>query len=165
MAEKPTPQALARAKNVLYEAVNKKNIQPIVAIINHGFPIDEPIMDAGVNLLMHAAARCQADQLRVILELNPDVNATCKMGRTALHFACKAGNIPNFTLLAAHDDIDLDPVTRSGVTPIMMAVESANIQLVAECLNNNLNPFLKDAIGRTALDYAYHFKDEMGQEM
>ena len=49
------------------------------------------------------------------------------MGRTALHFACKAGNIPNFKILAAHDDIDLDPATRSGVTPIMMAVESANI--------------------------------------
>ena len=24
---------------------------------------------------------------------------------------------------------------------------------------------MKDAIGRTALDYAYHFRDEMGQEL
>ena len=48
------------------------------------------------------------------------------MGRTALHFACKAGNIPNFLLLAELENIDLDPATKSGVTPIMMAVESAN---------------------------------------
>ena len=61
------------------------------------------------------------------MELNPDVNATCKLGRTALHFACKAGNIDNFKILVAHDDIELDPATNSGVTPIMMAVESANI--------------------------------------
>ena len=47
----------------------------------------------------------------------------------------------------------------------MMAVESANIQLVDECLNSDLNPLMKDAIGMTALDYALHFKDENGQEM
>ena len=49
------------------------------------------------------------------------------MGRTALHFACKAGNIENFNVLVAHDDIDPDAPSKSGVTPIMMAVESANI--------------------------------------
>ena len=36
----------------------------------------------------------------------------------------------------------------------MMAVESANFDLVTECLNNNMNPFLKDALNRQALDYA-----------
>ena len=36
----------------------------------------------------------------------------------------------------------------------MMAVESANFDLVTECLNNNMNPFLRDALNRQALDYA-----------
>ena len=47
----------------------------------------------------------------------------------------------------------------------MMAVESGNIELVAECLNNNLNPFMKDGLGRTALDYASHYRDVMGHDM
>ena len=165
MAEKPTPAALTRAKTVLFESVKKGNVQPIVAIINHGFPIDEPIMDSGVNLLMHASALFPSEQLQTILELNPNVNARDNLGRTALHFACRAGNIDNFNILAAIEDIELDPATTTGVTPIMNAVESANIQLVAECLNNNLNPFMKDAIGRTALDYSYHYRDMMGQDM
>ena len=49
---------LYQAKIFLYAAVNKKNIEHIVKVINHGFPIDEPLMDCGINLLMHAAARC-----------------------------------------------------------------------------------------------------------
>ena len=48
---------------MLFESVKKGNVQPIVAIINHGFPIDEPIMDSGVNLLMHASALFPSDQL------------------------------------------------------------------------------------------------------
>ena len=127
MAEKPTPAALTRAKTVLFESVKKGNVQPIVAIINHGFPIDEPIMDSGVNLLMHAAALFPSDQLQTILDLNPNVNARDSLGRTALHFACRAGNIDNFNVLAALEDIELDPATTTGVTPIMNAVESANI--------------------------------------
>ena len=54
---------------------------------------------------------------------------------------------------AGGEDIDYDMQTNSGVTPLMMAVHSGNIKLVAECLNNNLNPFLKDGFDRTAIDY------------
>ena len=46
-----------------------------------------------------------------------------------------------------------------------MAVQSGDIQVVAKCLNNNFNPFLRDALGRTALDYASHFKDMLGEDM
>ena len=55
------------------------------------------------------------------------MNAKCKLGRTALHFACRAGKKENFNVLVALDDIEIDPVTAAGVTPIMMAVESANL--------------------------------------
>ena len=32
-------------------------------------------------------------------------------------------------------NVDIDAVTNSGVTPLMMAIDSGNIQLVAETLN------------------------------
>ena len=53
-----------------------------------------------------------------------------------------------------NEDIEFDAVTNAGVTPLMTAVESGDIQLVAKCLNERLNPFLKDALDRTAFDYA-----------
>ena len=47
----------------------------------------------------------------------------------------------------------------------MTAVESGNIELVALCLNERLNPFFKDALDRTALDYAYSFKNVQGHDI
>ena len=63
------------------------------------------------------------------------------------------------------EDIEVDAVTKSGVTPLMMAVESGKIQLVAEGLNNNLNPFLRDGLDRAPLDYAQKYKGNLGNDL
>ena len=76
---------------------------------------------------MHAAGICDEEQMKRILEQSPELNARDNAGRTALHHACKAGNIGAFKALVDHDDTDIDPVTKSGVTPLMMAVESGKI--------------------------------------
>ena len=114
---------------------------------------------------MHVAAACTREQLEQVLAKNPDVNAKDNFGRTALHFACRAGNLATFEVLFGIETVDIDAPTKAGVTPLMMAIESGSIQLVALALNNNLNPFLKDALGRTALDYSKHYRDVMGQDM
>ena len=80
---------------------------------------------------MHVAATCNAQQLRQILTLRPKVNARDDIGRTALHLACRAGKKENFAVLMESEDIDSDAVTNAGVTPLMTAVESGDIQLVA----------------------------------
>ena len=63
------------------------------------------------------------------------------------------------------EEVNIDAVTKTGMTPLMMAIEGGNIQLVAECLNNNLNPFLKDALGRTAFDHTQQYRDVLGEDM
>ena len=55
------------------------------------------------------------------------------------------------------EDCEVDAVTKAGVTPLMSAIESGNIQLVVLCLNEKLNPFLKDALEKTAFDYAQQY--------
>ena len=70
----PSEQALTRAKTVIIESLNKGQIKPCIGIIKHGFPIDDPIMDCGVNLLMYVAQTCEPEQLSQILELRPNVN-------------------------------------------------------------------------------------------
>ena len=59
-----------------------------------------------------------------------------------------------YTTDAAIEELEYDVFTHAGVTPLMMAVESRNIELVAACLRANFNPFLHDALNHTAMDYA-----------
>ena len=165
MATAPSASALLRAKTLITDAVKKGNVTPCLSIVQHGFPIDDPIMDVGCNLLMLVAAECNGDQLRQILTLDPNVNTKDAVGRTALHYACRAGNLDTFKVLVEIEDIDVDAVTTSGVTPLMMAVESGKIQLVAEGLNNNLNPFLRDGLDRAPLDYAQKYKGNLGADL
>ena len=58
------------------------------------------------------------------------MNAPDQFGRTALHAACKAGNFETFKFLVAREDCNLNATTNAGITPIMMAVDGANEQLV-----------------------------------
>ena len=69
------------------------------------------------------------------------------------------GDIEVFKVLIEDTDINEDAQTNAGVSPMMMAVQSGNIHLLAECLNSNMNPFLEDGLGQTALDYAKQFPD------
>ena len=55
------------------------------------------------------------------------MNKRDTIGRTALHFACRAGKIDVFQALVENEDVDVDAVTNAGVTPLMTAVESGNI--------------------------------------
>ena len=55
------------------------------------------------------------------------------------------------------EGIDVDLQTRAGVTPLMMAANNGNIYLMQECLNANMNPFLKDGLNQTAYDYVQVF--------
>ena len=154
-----------RAANVIVNAIKQGDVAPIIQIVQHGFDVNTPIKDCDVNMLMEGACMLSEDAFKKLLELNPNVNARDKVGRTALHFACRAAKMENFKLLVDNEEVDLDAVTNAGVTPLMMAIESGEIDFVAECLNNNMNPFIKDALERTAVDYAKHYRDVMGHDM
>ena len=154
-----------RAANVIVNAIKQGDVAPIEQIVQHGFDVDTPIKDCDVNMLMEAATNLDAESFKRILAMNPNVNARDKVGRTALHFACRAAKMDTFNLLVENEEVDLDAVTNAGVTPLMMAIESGEIDFVAECLNNNMNPFVKDALERTASDYAKHYRDVMGHDM
>jgi len=59
--------------------------------------------------------------------LEPEVNQPDSIGRSALHFACRAGKIDAFEILIENEEVDVDAVSQAGVTPLMTAVESGNI--------------------------------------
>ena len=124
----PSPLVIERAKQTIVSSISQGYMEPCLNIVQNGFLVDDPVIDCGITILMHVSATCEAGQLRQILTtLRPDVNARDDIGRTALHFACRAGKEENFDILMENDDIDFDAVTNAGVTPLMTAVESGNI--------------------------------------
>ena len=99
------------------------------------------------------------------MALNPDINKVDKYGRTAIHFACRSGNLSTFNELVQIEELEYDVFTNAGVTPLMMAVESRNIELVAACLRANFNPFLHDALHHTAMDYANFGREKLDNDI
>ena len=154
-----------RAKTIIMTAINKGKIEPVVKILQQLLPVDEPIQDGNITTLMLVAGKGTASDIAQILSLGPDINLTDNYGRTALHFACRSGNIETFNQLIAIEELEYDVFTHAGVTPLMMAVESRNIELVAACLRANFNPFLHDALNNTAMDYANFGREQLDNDI
>ena len=154
-----------RAKTIIMAAINKGKIDPVIKIHQQLLPINEAIMDGSITTLMLVAGKGTAADIQKVLSLSPDLNQTDSYGRTAIHFACRSGNMETFSQLVEHDELEYDVFTIAGLTPLMMAVESRNIELVAACLRANFNPFLHDALGKTAMDYASIGREKVDNDM
>eukprot|EP00353_Schmidingerella_taraikaensis_P016520 CAMPEP_0185602980 /NCGR_PEP_ID=MMETSP0436-20130131/2127_1 /TAXON_ID=626734 ORGANISM="Favella taraikaensis, Strain Fe Narragansett Bay" /NCGR_SAMPLE_ID=MMETSP0436 /ASSEMBLY_ACC=CAM_ASM_000390 /LENGTH=153 /DNA_ID=CAMNT_0028233307 /DNA_START=54 /DNA_END=515 /DNA_ORIENTATION=+ len=149
----------------MLQAITQGNVQMITPMVQGGYPIEEPLMEPGITILMHVSALCGEQAVQQILALQPDVNTRDAIGRSALHYACRSGNADTFRALVGVEECEIDAITNAGVSPLMCAVDSGNIELVVLCLNEKLNPFLKDALDRSALDYARHFNNVQGHNM
>ena len=108
--------------------------------------------------LMVCASLGQIECFNVIMDLNPDVMKLDSTGKTALHYAARAGNLNVLRELCQNEDVDVDLQSSGGMTPLMLAVESGNANAVAECLNNSCNPFVINGIGEKAIDLAKKFE-------
>ena len=119
---------------------------------------------------MYAASVGQPEVIELLLQYGPDLAAKDICGRTALHFCCRGGNIQNLRILLAAIPADqrqtlLEARSNGGVTPLMAAIQSANIFMVGQCLNSSFNPFALDFTGRSCLDHATPFEDLNGQNI
>lgn len=105
------------------------------------------------------------DVLKMILKYQPRVNQPDTLGRTALHFSCRAGRADFVKILVEVKGVDVNRRTLGGETPLMSAAQSGNIFTVGECLNNNFNPFLENSLHMTARDYAMYFPKVYGHSL
>lgn len=48
--------------------------------------------------------------------------------------------------------------TKGGMTPLMFAIESGNVEIVVECLQSSFNPFAQDYAGKSVLQYALPYR-------
>ena len=94
------PESIIRAKPFLIKAIVGNDTTVMQRIFKASFPIDEPIQgNSTTTAFMHCAAVGFQEGLELILSFNPNVKATDKSGRTALHLCCKNGNVNNLRFL------------------------------------------------------------------
>ena len=96
MVEEGSSEA-QRAKTIIVAAITKGKIDPVIKIHQQLLPINEPIMDGSITTLMLVAGKGTADDIAKVLQLSPDLNQTDSYGRTAIHFACRSGNLDTFS--------------------------------------------------------------------
>ena len=87
-SDEPTPEALERAKVVIFKAVEQNKEAPLNTIFQHGFPIDTVVQPPGLSTLMLCCSIGTPELTALVLNLGPNVNQKDGLGRTALHFAC-----------------------------------------------------------------------------
>ena len=46
-------EQMNKIKAIMVAAINKSDLKAVMKIVSKGFPIDRPIMDNGVNILMY----------------------------------------------------------------------------------------------------------------
>ena len=63
------------------------------------------------------------------------------------------------------DDLEIEIQTLGGTTPLMEAVDSGNVEVVAKCLNSSFSPFPQNCLGQSARDMAARFKNKDGTNM
>ena len=111
--------------------------------------IDDPVAHiGGMTSTMHAAAVGGNTVMTALLEKNPNLSLQDSTGRTALHYACRAGNHKTVKILIDKSSPEMKEIkTKGGITPLMAAVQSGDINVVEQCLAIGCNPLSEDLLG------------------
>ena len=105
----------------LNEAIKTDVMDDIAKFIcNPEYLVDWPIAN-NMTAVMVAASEGTIEALQLILDQQPNLNIVDTIGRSALHFACAAGNSENITLLLQHYPYNKDLRTNGGNTPLLLA--------------------------------------------
>ena len=105
-------------------------------------------------LLAIASAGGNVEIVKSLLEHSSiDVEATDDVGNTALHVATERKHPSVVKVLLKHG-AHVDAVNDRARTPLMQACQAGNTKSIELLLTHKANVWVKDADGKTALDYA-----------
>ena len=106
------------------------------------------------------------------MSLGADLSLVDSLGYNVLHYACRSGNVETYQSIVDYIDEEtldelIDVTTAGGLTPLMLAVQSRNEHLVLTLLESEFspNPFIRDCVGKRALDHAEAVNDYAKEEI
>lgn len=141
------------AVTVLAHAVKAKN-KPMVRLLLSVLKTDANVQDKqGVTPLMEAAISGDESIIQLLLSANVQINTAGKHGQTALQLAAGIGHL-RAVLLLLGAGARVKTVDNAGDTPLICAMANGHIQIAQLLLVMGADAGLRDAQGRTAVDYA-----------
>ncbi|KAI3518906.1 hypothetical protein L1887_07796 [Cichorium endivia] len=127
----------------LHHVAGIGNIELMEVLLSSGVEVDSQ-SDAGTPLVW-AAGHGQQDALKLLLKHNADPNIETDDGITPLLSAVAAGSLPCLELLIqAGAKVN---ITAGGATPLHIAADSGNTELITCLLKSGADPNVKDEDG------------------
>ncbi|KAH9630530.1 hypothetical protein HF086_018446 [Spodoptera exigua] len=137
----------------LHIASSQGSVQLIELLIEYGAMIDVQDFD-GDTPLHDAVLAMQNEALVTLLYAGADPEIKNDPGCfTPFHLACCRGYFPNVETLFPFIT-DINQVTSSGDSPLTLAVQGLNDDIVYFLLNNGADPHIKNKSGEMAVDIA-----------
>jgi uncharacterized protein len=119
---------MAAAGDVLFDAVAAKDKAAVEQALTNGSNVDNRAPD-GATPLINAALGNQLAISELLLVKGADVMARNSGGFTPLHAAAFSGSLPIAKLLLENGAVLEDAANKSGVTPMMIAIEENHVEL------------------------------------
>jgi len=105
---------------------------------------------SGWTALMYAAASSHSEPVKLLLAAGANPNHKSFAGDTALMASAISGSFDDDLVRAG---ADVNAQNSAGMSSLMILAAKGDADEVASALKTGANGFLKDAKGRTALDY------------
>lgn len=149
----------------LHAAAAKGELGSLQALIGAGAGIDNKT-NTGRTALMLAAESGNADKVKALLAAQAAAGTTDNDGNTPLALAVIGpSDTAALVVLLETRDAPADKPDTKGVTPLMKAVDRADLAKVILLLNSGANPSTKDAAGKSATDRALARTDAGGKDV
>ena len=138
----------------LGEALSKRDTPAVVRLIKSGKDVNA-VDNYGTSALMNACRWADDTAVSFLLRHGATVDKPrSSKGRTPLMVACAYYSGKAICLMLIEKGADVNAIAEGGVTPLMLAAQSAKFDVVELLLKKGANPNAKDARSKTAVDYA-----------
>ena len=100
--------------------------------------------------MMLFAQQLNCEGIQFLSKNGSDINITDSMGRNMLHYLVQnddTGEATERVMETYGETLEIDAMTKGGVTPLMLGVKRNNSKAVQALLNARANPFYCDQLG------------------
>jgi len=137
----------------LVNAVNRENVNATRKLLNNGANVNQNNGN-GRSPLMQASFIGNSELVKLLLAKGADVNKADSDGNTALHFATVENYLDITRLLLAAPGIQVNKVNKDGETPLIVASQAGDDEIVEALLAKGADVNKADKEGRTPLNRA-----------
>ncbi|BBB66815.1 hypothetical protein UNDYM_2562 [Undibacterium sp. YM2] len=139
-----------RGETLLMIALREDSKKVFQALLNHKDIKLEARASNGDTILMLASYLGNFPFVKALVAHDAEIN---QVGWCALHYAAAGGN-KEIVALLLEKSAYIDAESPNKTTPLMMAARSGKHLIVNLLLEEGADPFLKNDLGLTALDFA-----------